>query len=285
MNHLIWVVMDSCRYDSFRDAATPVTDRFAAANRTQVERRFSYASWTAPAHYAFLMGMVPHSSQRGVFASTVYKHEFAKWSDRLGAEGLDFASFIPTLSLPKVLQDLNYRTIARVSLPVLNKLTLLSAHFDDYRLMDDHNDFLGMIDEVEFPDQHLRFYFFNLGETHYPYMLEDDDLPRIPGVHGVFRQLGQGDSHEDPGLFPTHLMERLRMQQIKCVEYLDELFGRLLAKCPSNTHVILTADHGELFGEDNFFGHGPVLHDKVFEVPFVEGLARPEDFAKRSRGS
>ncbi|HHZ87572.1 MAG TPA: metalloenzyme, partial [Chromatiaceae bacterium] len=28
---------------------------------------------------------------------------------------------------------------------------------------------------------------------------------------------------------------------------------------------------GELFGEGNYFGHGPIMHEKVFEVPFVEG--------------
>ena len=43
---------------------------------------------------------------------------------------------------------------------------------------------------------------------------------------------------------------------------------------PSNTYVTITADHGELFGENGYFGHGPIQHEKVFEVPFVEGLIR-----------
>ena len=47
-----------------------------------------------------------------------------------------------------------------------------------------------------------------------------------------------------------------------------ELFDLL----PSNTWVIVTSDHGELFGEDRYFGHGPIAHEKVFEVPFVEGI-------------
>lgn len=272
MRNLVWIVMDSCRYDSFRCARTPTTDRFAAANQTQVQRRFSYASWTAPSHYTFLMGMVPHTCAAGVFASTVYKSEFSKWSDRLGTAGLDFASFLPNLSLPKVLKELGYRTIARVSLPVLNQLTLLSAHFDDYRLMDDHNDFAGMIEQMAFDAQQPRFYFFNLGETHYPYMLEDSNLPRIAGVHGVFRELGDRPPKDGAtGFFDQALMDRLREQQVRCVEHVDALFGRLLKKCPPQTHVILTADHGELFGEDNYFGHGPIVHEKVFEVPFVEG--------------
>ena len=36
----------------------------------------------------------------------------------------------------------------------------------------------------------------------------------------------------------------------------------------------ITADHGELFGESGFFGHGPIMHKKVFEVPLIEGKIR-----------
>ena len=66
-------------------------------------------------------------------------------------------------------------------------------------------------------------------------------------------------------------MEMLRLQQIRCVEYIDSQVGRLMGMTPPDTHFIVTADHGELFGEDGYFGHGPVMHEKCFEVPFVEG--------------
>lgn len=79
------------------------------------------------------MGMVPHSSPQGVFASEVYKNEFAKWVGRLGIEGLSFKTFIPELSLPKVLKGYDYRTVGRVSLPVLNPLSGMGRHFDDYK--------------------------------------------------------------------------------------------------------------------------------------------------------
>ena len=66
-------------------------------------------------------------------------------------------------------------------------------------------------------------------------------------------------------------LAELRDRQIKAVEYLDGVFARLFDLLPANTWVIVTSDHGELFGEDRYFGHGPIAHDKVFEVPFVEG--------------
>ncbi len=118
--------MDSCRYDSVMAASTPNMDRIGMA-----ERRYSYASWTSPSHYAYLMGMTPHVSPAGVFASEVYKTEFAKWVDRLGIEGMSFATFVPELNLPKVLQKYEYRTVGRVSLPVLNPLTSINKGFDE----------------------------------------------------------------------------------------------------------------------------------------------------------
>jgi glucan phosphoethanolaminetransferase (alkaline phosphatase superfamily) len=32
------------------------------------------------------------------------------------------------------------------------------------------------------------------------------------------------------------------------------------------------ADHGEAFGEGGYFGHGPVMHEAAFAVPFLEGI-------------
>ena len=49
---------------------------------------------------------------------------------------------------------------------------------------------------------------------------------------------------------------------------------RLFDLLPANTYITVTADHGELFGEGGYFGHGPIQHDKVFEVPLVEGQLR-----------
>lgn len=266
--------MDSCRYDSYHAASTPNMDKLGLA-----ERRYSYASWTSPSHYAILMGMVPHTSPRGVFASEVYKQEFAKWVERLGIPDLSFKTFVPQLSLPKVLKDQGYKTIGRVSLPVLNQFTSINKYFDDYKLMSNHNDFATMVKELEFPDQTPRFYFFNLGETHYPYMLQGENLPHISGVHGVFKKMDefmlaskQEEQKSADSFFEPEEMQRLHQQQIKCVEYVDGLLGDLFSKCPPNTHIIVTADHGELFGEDGYFGHGPVMHEKCFEVPFLEGL-------------
>ena len=272
-NHIVFIVLDSCRYDSMVAAATPNIDRLG-----QAEKRYSYASWTAPSHYAFTMGLMPHSSPKDVFASEIYKEEFMSWKERTGAGAeVSFSDFLPEISLPKVLSKLGYHTVAKVSMPVLNKYTLISKHFDEYKLMSHHNDFATMVEEMEFPDDEPQYYFLNLGETHYPYMLSGDDMPHISGVHGAIKSLGKdlpaAPQKIDEAFNPEQL-KMLHKQQIKCVEYVDGLIGKLIEKAPKDTWFIVTSDHGELFGEDGYFGHGPIMHEKCFEIPFVEGRPR-----------
>lgn len=273
--NVVYIIMDSCRFDSYARARTPNMDRIAAG-----EQRFSYASWTAPSHHSIFMGQVAHKSPTHVLASEVYKKEYAKWTDRLDLPDMSFKTFVPELSLAKVLQKLGYRTHGRVSMPVLNPLTTFSRFFDDYRLMKDHNDFKGMVDEIAFSADQPSYHFMNLGETHYPYMLKDEALPIISGVHGVVKGMDgaiarQGESATEepaePEFFTQEAMTELHEQQIRCVEYVDGVLGALLDKAPKGTHFIVAADHGECFGEGNYFGHGPIMHEKVFQVPFLEG--------------
>jgi len=274
-NHIVCIVMDSCRFDSFMAAKTPNINRLGKA-----QRRYSYASWTAPSHNAFAMGLLPHSSPSKILASEVYKDEYKDWEERTGLSGIDFKTFLPHLSLTKVLGELGYATIGRVSLPVLNPATSFSQHFDDYKLMPNHNMFAEMVAEIRLPEDEdeTNFYFFNLGETHYPYMLKDESLPIISGVHGVVKKIGTPGSLQQVvwnDFITDDRMKMLRNAQIKSVEYVDELVGAIMEKAArERTHFIVTADHGDLFGEDDFFGHGPIFHEKVFEVPFVEGKLR-----------
>jgi hypothetical protein len=278
-NHYLLVVLDSCRFDSFV-AANPRTILRLGA----LERRWSYASWTAPSHYNLLMGLLPHSSPREVYASEYYARDFANYAVRLGADDVQFKHLLPALYLPTFLKHkLGYRTHALMSLPVLNPSTPLNRDFDTYTLMPTHNDMAAMLDHLRFEPDQPSFHVLNIGETHYPFALPSEDpsaWPHIAGVHGVFRHLdermvgGQLQHTEEPLAFDRRQLERLRVRQIDAVRYLDTVFERLFDLVPPNTYITVTADHGELFGEDGYFGHGPIQHDKVYEVPFVEGQLR-----------
>ena len=277
-NNYILVIFDSCRYDSFVKARPKTMKRLG-----KVEKRWSYASWTSPSHFNFLTGLMPHRSPKHIFASEYYKKDFLQFNERLGQENIEFKSLLPKLYLPSFLRDsLGYRTHAMVSLPVLNPATVLNNGFDSYKLMDKHNDMRAMVRQLKFSEERPSFHMLNVGETHYPYALPHEppyQWPRISGVHGVFKHLddevvgGKLLARRDK-FFDKVKLDALRQRQIDAVKYLDRVVEELFDTVPNNTYITITADHGELFGEDGFFGHGPIHHDKVFEVPFVEGKLR-----------
>ena len=204
------------------------------------------------------------------------------WSQRLNIAGVEFKKFVPELSLPAFLKAQGYWCEGWVSLPVLNPMTSMSAHFDRYELAPSHNDLQAIFDRIEFHPDQPDFFFINTGETHYPYLLPGEtagDLPHLSGVHGVFKSLDKFlenpseflEGRREDEFFTPEQFHAFYDKQVACVEHLDAVLGRFFERCPANTHFMIMSDHGELFGEDGYFGHGPIFHEKVFEVFYVEG--------------
>ncbi|MBN1483073.1 metalloenzyme [candidate division KSB1 bacterium] len=280
LNNYIIVVLDSCRFDTFV-TANPRTIRKLG----ELEKRYSYASWTAPSHYNMLMGLLPHTSPTHVYASDYYKKDFIQFNQRFGMSEFEFKSLVPQLYLPPFMREkLGYTTHALVSLPVLNPYTPINTGFDTFKLMDKHNDMAAMLDAMTFCEEQPSFYMLNVGETHYPYATPDEpenEWPRIHGVHGVFKHLDDHivggkivDDGAEMSFFTRTQLNELKERQIHAIKYLDRVFEKLFDFIPPNTYITVTSDHGELFGEQGYFGHGPIMHEKVFEVPFLEGKLR-----------
>jgi hypothetical protein len=222
------------------------------------------------------MGLLPHTSPPEVYASEYYKQDFLRYSERLGIEGIEFKNLLPSIFVPTFLKHrLGYSTHAMVSMPVLNEATVINRDFDSYELMPTHNDMAAMLDKMSFSDGEPSFWLLNVGETHYPYAwpgVDTSDLPHISGVHGVFNRLDDPKQPDAVEFFDQTRLRELHGRQVEATRYVDSVFAQLCDRLPRDTWVIVTSDHGELFGEDGYFGHGPIAHDKVLEVPFVEGL-------------
>lgn len=268
--NLVFVTLDSCRYDTFVEARTPVLDRLGTA-----QRRYSYASWTAPAHYNLLLGLLPHTNAPGTYAGKAYIEEFREHERRLGFPLMTPGRAMDSFYLPSFLREAGYFTGALVSFPAISPATPINRGFDVYRQMPRHNHMRAMLAELTFPADRPAFWMLNAGETHYPYALPDEDCarwPQLTGVHGVFRGPAAGTAAWLPPFFDPEQMAELRSRQVRAVEHLDGVFAELFALLPPGTWICIMGDHGELFGEDGYFGHGPIQHPKVLEVPFLEGL-------------
>lgn len=267
-NHLVIIILDSCRYDSFERANTSCFDQVGP-----LQKRYSYASWTSPSHYAILMGQLPHANESGRLAAEIYDRELRAWPVRLGQRNLSNQNFIPHLSLPAALSKYNYYSEAFVSMPVLHEATGIARHFDHWQLTDMGFDW--MIEQINFQGPLLKFYFLNLSETHFPYGIKDPQ-PYVQGWNGVARDnlQYQGDSQWQGYFFDRQRLDEFHKTQIGAVERCNLDFQKLWEKSPPNTYFIISSDHGECFGEGGFFGHGPTTEQKVFEVPLIEGVKK-----------
>ena len=274
-HNYILLILDSCRYDSLVQASCSNIGILG-----DVEKRYAYATWTAPSHYNLLTGLLPHPSPQNIFASTYYKNDFLKFQQRLNIPDLSFQSMIPQMWLPQYLQSIGYITRAIVSLPVLNPHTPLAYGFHSYNMADNHNDLSSIVDNLVFSDDRPTFYLINTGETHYPYAPihePESQWPHIHGAHGVFKQISEGrplHQKDHPKFFNLERLEQLHRRQIHVLNTVNDSLEKLYDSLPKNTYVTITSDHGELFGEGGYFGHGPICHEKVLEVPFVEAKLR-----------
>jgi arylsulfatase A-like enzyme len=128
----------------------------------------------------------------------------------------------------------------------------------------------------EFLERHQgsRFFLFlHYMDPHDPYFRHPYD------GHGIARAANQ---HPTPGM--AEEMHALYRGEIA---YLDENFGRLLAKLEElglyeNSVIALVADHGEEFLDHGGFWHGLTLYEEQIHVPLLvkwrkdERLAPPE---------
>jgi arylsulfatase A-like enzyme len=76
-------------------------------------------------------------------------------------------------------------------------------------------------------------------------------------------------------------MDTLQAMYDSEILYTDELIGELFKLIETHlgeTIVVVTADHGELFGEDNMLAHKYSMHNAVLNVPMVvSGIPELED--------
>jgi arylsulfatase A-like enzyme len=123
------------------------------------------------------------------------------------------------------------------------------------------------------------FAFLNFYDAHHPYQLPPTGLRRF-AAGGDDALEPERDPIRDWSLlarrgFPQQEIASLRNAYDDCVAGLDEHLGRLLDELErralrERTWVILTADHGESFGEHpGVFRHGTSLYQTEVHVPLV----------------
>jgi len=274
--NVLFVLVDTLRADRVgRGTLTPFLDRLADGALVY-DRAYAPSSWTVPSVASLLLGRRP------------FEH---------GA--LDFGAVLPDAdaTLPELLHAHGFETAALLGSGLLIA-TPFERGFDVYQLVG-HPGFTTKPDGAELNAAALDwldhrdaarpfFLYLHYMEPHFPYRPHDGlTAPRSPELKTADAVLGfraasgahVESSEQQRSVWHFSPVERQRLADLYDgeVAYLDGLLAALFAGFESrgalaDTVVVVTADHGEDFGEHGLYGHGVSLYETSIRVPLIVRL-------------
>jgi arylsulfatase A-like enzyme len=280
---VLLVVLDtvSARHLSTYGYGRPTDPALAALARRGMlyKRAVSTAPWTVPSHASIFTGQYP---------------------SELGFDGANFSAPVWPGSLAGDLRQQGFQTVGLTANPGLTGWPELGNGFD--RLWSEHRlaarpaallvDWLlgreatyqtrgeRITDlALDWLDRHSTrgrpwMLFLNYLDAHAPY----DPPPRLRDTFAPGAEHLTADNRPyNTGALPASAATTESMRQLYDAEVaaMDEALGRLLAGLHARGYdqskllVVVTADHGESFGEHGFYGHLLGMPDTVLHVPLV----------------
>lgn len=254
---VLFISLDSCRYDTARTVPTPALDAVGPLHRAHAPSYFTYGS-----HAAFWMGFTP-----GVPGCTHpwLNPKFVKLFRMLhgGSEKkMESSSFrLEGANLIEGFRRLGYRTIGTGAVEWFNPTTatgaVLGAPFEHFHFAGDTWSLSKQLDWIETELADLTpcqpvFLFLNVGETHVPYWHEGASWPRWPSPCVPF-----GGA--------TCSARESRRRQRACLQWVDRQLQPLISRFDAAT-ILVCADHGDCWGEDGLWEHG-ISHPATLTVP------------------
>ncbi len=269
--NFLLITLDSCRYDSYYDAQTPVLDSFG-----QCLRAASPANYTYAAHHSFFVGIFPNVEE-----PLPYYNRFTRQLVGLvevGESPVKKSTYFTVTSHRDAVDGFRragFKTVGTGAMNWFRQLPLTSS-FEQFRMLTHAG---AQVDYLvhELPSSRPFFGFINLGETHDPFQYAGKvrSCPvRVQARRMAWPPVQSGAVGREHDAY---------WHQVEAIEYLDGQLEALFRALPGNTVVVVCGDHGECFGEDGYWGHG-VHHAKVYEVPLgifrLDGRPIEEDAAR-----
>ncbi|MBM4392655.1 MAG: sulfatase [Deltaproteobacteria bacterium] len=264
---LVLVSIDSLRADHLgsygnpRDVS-PFLDQLAASG-LRFENALASSPWTLPSHVTMLSGRGP-LEHNVIEDDRRIPGDLPLVAERLRDAGYATGGFVSTIYVSSDYGfDRGFDTFVDYD---LTKTGNLQRQVRAEKLVDDALAWLSA------QPGKPAFLFVHLYDVHYPYLPPEPWGARYdkPGTKKSTR-------YKNYAYYKTHpltdkQLEHQRAQYDECIRYVDDQLARLHAALEragrKNTWVV-TADHGEEFGERGSWGHAHTLHPEVMRVPLI----------------
>jgi hypothetical protein len=251
---VLFITLDSCRFDTFEGAQAPNMKSIAPLHQAQAPSYFTYGS-----HSAMFVGFTPGLAGSG---QAFLDPKFGKLFKIVGAghPGKGIEGFtLHGRNIVEGFSRLGYTTIGAAAMGWFDPTTVTGGHLTDAFA---HFIYTGGYDlrrQLSFVEEKLAaaagptFTFLNIGETHVPYW-----------------HAGASWSPDDNPCQPFQTVDRsaeCRSRQTACLEFVDWEIGDLLARHLGGT-IVVCGDHGDCWGEDGLWEHG-IMHPMTTTVPLL----------------
>ncbi len=257
------VTWDSCRYDTYRKAKTPVLDQFGEARRA-----WAMGTYTLPSLVAMYYGFLPHA-----FAAEPFYNRYRQQLWRICHRNVHAKPLVTfplgTKNVIHGFHDRRYFTVGVAAMDWFRDAAALRDGFEEFRVTGTaarrQNEILATLIEKNARHRPV-FALVNYGETHSPFRCEGmpDTKEQVNPNFSLARLFNQQGLLKPDWELDARSFDR----QVACAEYLDGRMQDLLdffrARGRPAT-IVVCSDHGECFGEDGMFGHA-FYHEKVMEV-------------------
>lgn len=236
--NIILVSIDTLRADhlgcfGYDRNTSPNIDKFAGENYLFTNHIVTMAA-TLPSHASIFTGLYPVS------------HGVMKNGRRLSGR---------LITLAEILKEKGYHTAGIISAWTLNSETGISQGFDEYLDNEGKQTPASALLKRAAPwiNGHRDdsfFLFLHLFDPHEPYSPPSD-----------FRRWGEAqiDLYDGEIYYADHVLGKI-FDELKKAGLYDESL------------IIVTSDHGESLGRDNYFGHYRNLYDSELHVPLIVHL-------------
>lgn len=291
--NVLLIILDTVRakslslYGYHRDTSPSLTR--LAGRGVWFERAFSTAPWTLPSHASLLTGDYPHqlsadwiepldrkvptlaerfSAEGYVTGGFVANVGYLSWEFGLNRGFAHYEDYLfrprDILESTSIGRQLDYSFLVRDFLRTDQHLVRIDAPSINRR-------FLSWVDKR---GDRPFFAFLNYYDAHGPYLPPSPwdsryGAPRPDNRSTLHRFLGRPF-----GPLPQAVVDREMDQYDGALAYLDDQIGKLIEELDrrhllDHTIVLLTADHGEEFGEHGLFDHGNSLYRPSVQVPLL----------------
>jgi hypothetical protein len=197
---------------------------------------WSNASWTLPSHTSMLTGLLPHEH-----GNTNYHWHLEK----------------DVRYLPEELTKAGYNCYGYYYMPYLDGGYGFTRGFKEYKPY--WREGLIPMDAIRAMESPF-FLFLNVGFCHAPYRQEQDSS----NLYDALRDFWKAPDQPNQPLFNW-----MKGRQIEAVQYCDAIFKEIRTALGKDALIIVTSDHGEMFGEGLQYGHSYSIDEKVVSVPFL----------------